>query len=101
MDKSTCKPFISQIATNELCLLLKVPLPSYYSFVENVRPKLECPLKNTTYRVRNFGVTNDLAKYMRKSQKRTYYFTRITGTSNSREIVCFEFFMFAVNSRKS
>lgn len=100
-DKSTCKPFLNQIATSELCLLLKKPLPSYRTFIRSMSPALQCPLRNTTYQIRNFQVPNELAKYMQRSSKRIYYFNRISGTKNGREIVCFEFFMYAAAVKKS
>lgn len=102
-DKSTCKPFLNQIATNELCLLLKKPLPSYRNFIRSMSPVLACPLKNTTYKIQNFPVPNELARYMQRSAgKRIYYFNRISGTSkDGRELVCFEFFMYAAAVKKS
>lgn len=100
-DKSTCKPFLNQMATNEICRLLKNPLPSYRNFIHAMTPPLQCPLKITTHEFRNFQVPNELARYMQKSAKRIYYFIRISGTKNGKEMLCFEFFMFASTNKKS
>lgn len=102
-DKSTCKPFLNQMSTmmNDICLLLRAPLPSYRQFLRRVSPPFQCPLKKTTYRVRNLNVGNELANYMQRSSKRIYYFNRVTGTKNGREVACFEFFMYAATPKKS
>lgn len=100
-DKSTCKPFLNHLSTNEICTMLKKPLPSYRGLMKSVNPLLICPLQNTTYEVRNFLLPNDLARYMQRSSKRIYYYIHITATRSNREVGCFQFFMFAGPTKKT
>lgn len=101
-DKSTCKPFLNQLATNEICLLLKTPLPSYKDFIRRTNPPLRCPIQKTTYKFRDYPLANEMSRYMQRSNKQIYYLSRISGsTSNGREVGCYEFFLHAAVLKKS
>lgn len=99
-DLTSCTPFLSQLATTDLCLLLKLPLPSYRDFIQGTTPRLRCPLQSTTYRLRRLPISNELTRYMPRSGKKIYYFSHFSGSLNGREVLCFEFFMHAASTKK-
>lgn len=100
-DKSTCKAFLHHLALSDTCLLLKNPLPSYSIFVRTTVPPLKCPLNAGVYKVRDYPMDNGMTRYMPKTDKKVYYHSRMTGTRNKREILCFEFYMYPATLKRS
>ncbi|GAB0091726.1 uncharacterized protein DMENIID0001_065910 [Sergentomyia squamirostris] len=91
----SCKTFLNNLATSDICTMLELPLPSYSSFVRSLNPPLKCPIRQTTYRMDNFQVEDSLTKYMPVSNSVSYWNVTIKGRQEKREIACIVFQMYS------
>lgn len=52
----TCKTFLNNMVTTDICTMLELPLPSYKTFIQTLNPPLKCPIRQMTYHMNNYLV---------------------------------------------
>ncbi|GAB0086606.1 uncharacterized protein DMENIID0001_141330 [Sergentomyia squamirostris] len=89
----SCKTFLNNLSTSDICTMLDIPLPSYSSFVRSLKPPLKCPIRQTTYRMDNFQIEDTLTRYMPVSNSVSYWNVTIKGRQEKKEVACLVFQM--------
>ncbi|XP_055687507.1 uncharacterized protein LOC129792462 [Lutzomyia longipalpis] len=89
----SCKTFLNNMATSDICTMLDLPLPSYSTFVRSLKPPLKCPIKQTTYHMDSFEVEDSLTKYMPVSRSISYWNVTIKARQDKKEVACISFQM--------
>lgn len=93
-NNSTCTIFLNNLATPDLCLLLKYPLPYYAHFVRSVKPPPLCPIKKGTYSTRDFKITDTLSTFLPKTKNPAYFLGTLKGHKDKRQIICINLLMY-------
>lgn len=95
-EYESCKTYLNNIVTNEICHLLRLPLPTYVDFIKQMKPTFICPLRNGTYHISDFEIKNTLERYMPRDPKWRYYLITFTGFSEKtgRQLLCFQLILY-------
>uniref|UniRef100_A0A1B0GQ46 Uncharacterized protein n=1 Tax=Phlebotomus papatasi TaxID=29031 RepID=A0A1B0GQ46_PHLPP len=89
----SCKTFLNNLATTDICTMLDIPMPSYVNFVRLIKPPFKCPIQEAVYHIENFQVEDSLTRYMPASKSIMYWNVTMKGRRAKRDIACFNFQM--------